>query len=158
MKDQNMWRKKQKKRKTCDALIENQLAWPLAKVPEVALSFYSRGAKLIFTPWAVVSEIWADFSKLLYMSMKLGYWLKFQKMHIQSFSTPGGRNSAYFPSTGSGFQDTGRFSKLPYVGMKKVWDEVPMPVLASQATYRYTAPPLKHIMLLWSYSITSQLL
>ena len=31
---------------------------------------------------------------------------------------PRGRNWAYFHSTGSGFRDTGRFSKLPYLGMK----------------------------------------
>ena len=33
-------------------------------------------------------------------------------------STPGGRNWAYFGFTGSGFWDTGRFSKFPYLGMK----------------------------------------
>ncbi len=30
----------------------------------------------------------------------------------------GGENWAYFRSTGSGFQDMGRFSQLPYLGMK----------------------------------------
>ena len=40
--------------------------------------------------------------------------LKFQKLHIYTLSTQRGRNSAYFRSTGSGFRDTGRFSKLPY--------------------------------------------
>ena len=33
-------------------------------------------------------------------------------------STPGSRNWAYFHSMGSGFRDTGPFSKLPYLGMK----------------------------------------
>ncbi len=35
---------------------------------------------------------------------------------IHPFSTPGGRNWAYFRSTGSGFWDTEQFSKLPYLG------------------------------------------
>ena len=30
----------------------------------------------------------------------------------------GGRNQAYFHSTGSGYRHTGRFSKLPYLGIK----------------------------------------
>ncbi len=33
------------------------------------------------------------------------------------FPSHGGRNSAYFRSTGSGFQDTGRFSKLRYLNL-----------------------------------------
>ncbi len=49
---------------------------------------------------------------------QLGHWPKCQKLHIYPFSTPGGRNWAYFCSTGSTFRDTGRFSKLPYLGMK----------------------------------------
>ncbi len=39
-------------------------------------------------------------------------------LYPRGSSTPEGRNWAYFPSTGSGFQDTGWFSKLPYLGMK----------------------------------------
>ncbi len=50
--------------------------------------------------------------------MKLGHWLKFQKLHMYSPSTPGCRNWADFCSTGSGFWDTGQFSQLPYMGMK----------------------------------------
>ena len=50
--------------------------------------------------------------------MKLGHWPKCQKLHIYPLSTPGGRNWAYFCSTGSGFWDTGQFSKLPFLGMK----------------------------------------
>ena len=38
--------------------------------------------------------------------------------HILSFYPPGNQNWAYFHSTGSGFRDTGRFSRLPYFGMK----------------------------------------
>ncbi len=37
---------------------------------------------------------------------------------MDPLSTPGGRNWAYFRSTGSDFRDTGRFWKLPYLGMK----------------------------------------
>ncbi len=48
--------------------------------------------------------------------MNLGHWQKFQKFYIHS--TPGGRNSAYFRSTGSSFKDIGRFSKFPYLVMK----------------------------------------
>ncbi len=43
----------------------------------------------------------------------------FVKLNIHSlFFFPGGRNLPYFRSTGSGFRDTRRFSKLPYLGMK----------------------------------------
>ncbi len=56
--------------------------------------------------------------KLPYLGIKLSKWPKFQKLHTYSLSTPGGRNWAYFRSTGSGFRDTDRFSKLPYLGMK----------------------------------------
>ncbi len=49
---------------------------------------------------------------------QLGKWPKFQKLHIYPLSTPGGRNWGYFCSKGSGFQDTGPFSKLPHLGMK----------------------------------------
>ncbi len=41
--------------------------------------------------------------------MELGNWPKFQKLHLYSLSTPGGRNWASFPSTGSGFQDRADF-------------------------------------------------
>ncbi len=53
-----------------------------------------------------------------YLGMKLGHWPKFQKLQIYPLSTTRGRNWAYIRSTGSGFQDTGLFSKLPYLGMK----------------------------------------
>ena len=43
---------------------------------------------------------------------------KFQKLHIYCVSTPGGQIWAYFWYMGSGFQDMGGFSKLPYLGMK----------------------------------------
>ncbi len=43
---------------------------------------------------------------------------EFQKLHIYSLSTLRGWNWGYFCSSGSGFRDTGHFSKLPYLGMK----------------------------------------
>ncbi len=50
------------------------------------------------------------------------YWPKFQKLHIFSLSTPWSRtwsrNWAYFCFMGSGFRDTGWFSKLPQSAMK----------------------------------------
>ncbi len=47
----------------------------------------------------------------------------FPKLRISCLSTLEGR---YFRSTGSGFRDTGRFSKLPYLGMKlDHWQKVP---------------------------------
>ncbi len=42
----------------------------------------------------------------------------FTKLHIHSISTQRGRNRAYFGSTTSNLRDSGRFSKLPYFGMK----------------------------------------
>ena len=46
------------------------------------------------------------------------HWPKFQKLHIYCFSNPSIRSRAYFHSTSSGFQNMGRFWKLPYLGMK----------------------------------------
>ena len=56
--------------------------------------------------------------------MKLG---NSPKLHIYmySLSTPGRQTWAYLRSTGSGFQDTGRFSNLPYLGMKLGHSKVP---------------------------------
>ncbi len=49
-----------------------------------------------------------------------------QVAYRPSIKTPGGWDWAYFPSTGSGSRDTGRFSTLPYVGMKPgIWKKVP---------------------------------
>ncbi len=52
--------------------------------------------ELIFTLWAAISKIRADFSKLPYLVMKLGHWPKFQRLHIKPLSTLDGRNWAYF--------------------------------------------------------------
>ncbi len=49
---------------------------------------------------------------------QLGHWPKFQQLHIRSISTQRGWSWPYFSSMGSGFWDTGRFSKLPYLAMK----------------------------------------
>ena len=65
--------------------------------------------ELVFTLWAVVSEIQTNF-KITILGMKHGHRPKFQKLHTYSLSTPdGGRNWAYFYSMSSGFQDMGRF-------------------------------------------------
>ena len=60
--------------------------------------FYPRGSKwglfLFYGP-----RLWS-FSKMTYFGMKLGHWTKFQKLHVHSLSTPGGRNWAYFQCTG----------------------------------------------------------
>ncbi len=74
--------------------------------------------ELIFALRAAVSEILADFVKLPYLGMKLVNRPKFQKLNIYSLSTLEGWNWDYFPSTGSGFRDTGWFSKLTYLAMK----------------------------------------
>ena len=50
--------------------------------------------------------------------MKLGHSPKFQRLHMYTLLTTWGRNWAYFRSTDSGFRDTGRFSKLIYLGIK----------------------------------------
>ena len=75
--------------------------------------FLREGGKseLISALWAAVFEIRGWFSKIF-------QWPKCQKWHIYSLSTTWGQNWAYFALWGSGFRDTGRYSKLPYLGMK----------------------------------------
>ncbi len=73
-----------------------------------------------------------QFSKLPYMGMKLGHWPKCQRLYIYSLSTPGGRNWAYFHSTG-------RFSKLPYLGMKLGHYPAVAHILSDQ--YQSSPPP-----------------
>ncbi len=46
--------------------------------------------------------------------MKLGHW---PKLHICSLTTPRAQIWAYLRCMGSGFRDTDRYSKLPYLGM-----------------------------------------
>ena len=90
--------------------------WPLAKVPKLAhtLSFYP-GVGEELSLFSLHGQHFADkgrFSKLLYLGMKLGYWSKFQMLHIEFLSTPGCRNWGYVPSTDSSFRDTGWFSEI----------------------------------------------
>ncbi len=71
-----------------------------------------------FTLRAAVSEIWTNFQNCHIWAWSFGHWPKCQKLHIYSLSTPGGLKLSYFSSTGSNFRDTGRSTKLPYLGMK----------------------------------------
>ena len=84
-------------------------------------SFYLVGEiELIFTLWAAVSKILADFQNC-HTSIGMNYLAIGQfssRSCTYSHSTPGCQNWTYFHSMGSSFQDMGRFSKLPYLGMK----------------------------------------
>ena len=104
-------------------------------------SFYPRGRNWVYFR-SMGNGFWdmGWFSKLPFLGMNLAHWPRFQKLHIYTPSTPGGRNGTYFRSTGSvsqiwadfqnshfgawnsfkrsSFRDMGRFSKLPYLGMK----------------------------------------
>ncbi len=99
-------------------------AWNLATAQSSRIEvvhticFYPRGVKIepIFPLRAEVFEIWADFQNCHIQAWNL--WPKLRKLHIYYISAPGGWIWAYFCSEGSGFRDTGRFSKLPYLGMK----------------------------------------
>ena len=93
--------------------------WPLAKVPEVA-HILSPGVEieLIFDLQATVQRYRPFFNIAIFGYEIWPLGAKFQKLYIYSLSTPGGRNRVYFRSTGSGFRDMGRLSKLPYLGMK----------------------------------------
>ncbi len=72
----------------------------------------------IFAVRAVVSKIGAIF-KIAIFGHEAWQVAKVPEMlHIYHLSIPGGRNLTYFSSIGSGFRDTGQFSKLPYLGMK----------------------------------------
>ncbi len=73
--------------------------------------------EFIFALRAAVCEIWADFQNCRTWAWNLAITQN-SKSCIYHLSSSWGRNWAYFRSTGSGFQDTGRFSKLPYLGMK----------------------------------------
>ncbi len=52
------------------------------------------------------------------LKKQLGHGPKFHKLHIHSLFIPVRRNWTYFRCMGSGFQDNGWFSKLPYLTMK----------------------------------------
>ena len=100
-----------------DALLENQFAWPLSNVPEVAhtLLFYSRGATL-----SLFSLYGQRFPRYGLIFQNCFIWVLVWKFHIHvhSFSTPGGCNWGYFHSMHSSFWETGWFSKLLQLGMK----------------------------------------
>ncbi len=101
-----------------DALLGNQFG----HLPKFHVYFLFNPwfeIELIFTLGAAVSEIRADFQNCHIWAWNLATGTKFQKLHIyHCLSTRRGRNWAYFRCTGSGFRDTCRFSKLPYLGMK----------------------------------------
>ncbi len=100
--------------------------WPLEKVPHLP-SFYTRGRN--WTYFHIRSSGFRDtgrFSKLPYLSMKLGHWSKCQKLHIYCLSTPGCRNWAYFCSTGSGFRAMGRVFKIAIFG-HETWPLTKLP-------------------------------
>ena len=82
-------------------------------------SLSTGGSKLsLFSLYGQLFWGYRAFFKLPYLGMKLGHWPKLQKLHIYSLSIQGGRNWAYFCSTGTGFQNTGQFYNLPYLDMK----------------------------------------
>ena len=66
----------------------------LFHVVQIKLNFHSTGSSFRDT---------GQFSKLLYLGIKLGNQAKFQKLHTYPLSTLEGQNWAYFRSTGSGF-------------------------------------------------------
>ncbi len=102
--------------------------WPLAKVPEVAhiLSFYPRGSKL--SRFLLYRQQFLRYGPIFKIAIYEHETWSLEKVpevahiyiyiYIYSLSIPRGRNWAYFHSTGSGFRDTGHFSKLPHLGMK----------------------------------------
>ena len=94
-------------------------------LPTPVLELQANLRQVLESPWTLkdqryqykVSVHWhtSRFSKLPYLGMKFAHWSQFQKLHIYSLSTPGDRHWAYFLSTGSGFRNTGRLSKVPCI-------------------------------------------
>ncbi len=95
--------------------------WPLAKVPEVAhvLSFYIKEVEieLIFALRESVSEVLSDFQNCHVFGHKIWNLRKVPEVAYGLSFYPGGSKLSLFHSTGSSFQDIGRFSKSPYLGM-----------------------------------------
>ncbi len=84
--------------------------------------------ELIFALWAAVSEIWADVDPgLPYLGMRLGQSARSCRYTLML--TQGVEIELIFCSTGSGFQGTGRFSKLPYIGYE-TWPLAKVPEAA----------------------------
>ncbi len=79
------------------------------------LYFYPRGTKLnLFSLYGQLFPSYFQNCHIWTWNLAIGKSSRIA--HI--LSTPGGRNWAQFCFTGSGFQDTAQFSKLPYLGMK----------------------------------------
>ncbi len=73
-----------------------------------------------FFSMGTVSEIRANFQNCHIWPWNMGISQSYRSCTYSLFLPremgDGGRNWAYFCSTGSGFRDTGWFSKLPYLG------------------------------------------
>ncbi len=87
-------------------------AWPKFQKCHI-YSLSPRGSKLSsFSLYRQrILRYWPNFKTVIFRH-------EFQKLHIYSLSNPGGQNWANFCSTRSGFQDTGHFANLPYLGIK----------------------------------------
>ncbi len=71
---------------------------------------------------AAVSEILAVFLNFHIWAWNMEFEETSQRCICTRFLPHGGRHSAYFRPMGSRFRDTGRFSKLPYLGVKPgIW-------------------------------------
>ncbi len=84
-------------------------------------SFYPRGSKMSlfsFYGQRFVSEILAVFQNCHIWAGSFCIGKSSRICTYALFLHPRGRNWVYFRSTGSSFRDIGRFSKLPYLGMK----------------------------------------
>ena len=98
---------------------------PLTTFSDVHIHFLSTPVVKIEPYFLFACSSFRDmgrFSKLAYLGMKLDHWQKIQNLHISSLSAHIGWKLSlyclYFHSRGSSFRDIGRFSKLPYLGMK----------------------------------------
>ncbi len=98
-------------------------SWNLefGKVLEVAYepSFYTKGSKLglflLYVQW--FPRCWSLFKSHIW-----AWNLEFEISARSSLVSRCGRNWTYVRSTDSGFRDTGRIQKLPYLGMKPgIW-------------------------------------
>ena len=92
---------------------------PLAKVAHI-LCFYPRGSKWsLFLIYGQRFPIYGSIFEIAIFGHQNWPLAKVEVAHIGSVYLPqGGEIWAYFSSTGSGFQDMGWSSKLPYMGMK----------------------------------------
>ncbi len=99
-------------------------SWPLAKVSEVAhihvLSFYHRESKLsLFWHYGPRLRRYRLIFKIAIFGPETWPLAKVPEVAHTLFLPQGFEIALiFFCSTGSGFRATGRFSKLPYLGMK----------------------------------------